>query len=103
VLKNLIEPRQLFSLNSAIASWLHAEWRYSVALNRLQFGNKGESAPIDFLKENDYRVFGKNFSSKLWKIVVVTEQVRVIVFIEVKARSDHKFGYPFDVLTPTKP
>ena len=26
----------------------------------------------------------------------------MIVFIEVKARSDHEFGHPFDALTPTK-
>jgi len=26
----------------------------------------------------------------------------VIVFIEVKTRSDHEFGHPFDALTPTK-
>ena len=26
----------------------------------------------------------------------------MIVFIEVKARSDHEFGHPFDTLTPTK-
>ena len=74
-----------------------------MALNRLQFGNKCESTAIDFLKGNGYLIFEKNFSSKLWKIVVITEQAGVIIFIEVKARSDHEFGHPFDVLTPTKP
>jgi Holliday junction resolvase-like predicted endonuclease len=46
--------------------------------------------------------FKKNFRFKLGKIDIIAEQARVIVFIEVKARSDHEFGHPFDAFTPTK-
>ena len=73
-----------------------------MALKRLQFGREGEFAAIAFLKENGYRILEKNFRSKLGEIDVIAEQAGVIVFIEVKARSDHEFGHPFDVLTPTK-
>ena len=73
-----------------------------MALKRLQFGREGEFAAIAFLKENGYRILEKNFRSKLGEIDVIAEQAGVIVFIEVKARSDHEFGHPFDALTPTK-
>ena len=70
---------------------------------RLQFGREGESAAIAFLKKKGYRVLEKNFRSKLGGgIAVIAEQAGVIVFIEVKARSDHEFGHPFDALTPAK-
>ena len=73
-----------------------------MALKRLQVGREGESAEIAFLKENGYRILEKNFRSKLGEIDLIAEQAGVIVFIEVKARSDHEFGHPFDALTPTK-
>ena len=45
----------------------------------------------------------KKTSVPSWgEIDVIAEQAGVIVFIEVKARSDHEFGHPFDALTPTK-
>ena len=69
---------------------------------RLQFGREGESAAITFLKKKGYRILEKNFRSKLGEIDVIAEQAGVIVFIEVKTRSDHEFGHPFDALTPTK-
>ena len=47
--------------------------------------------------------FLKKTSVPSWgEIDVIAEQAGVIVFIEVKARSDHEFGHPFDALTPTK-
>ena len=45
----------------------------------------------------------KKTSVPSWgEIDVIAEQAGVIVFIEVKARSDHEFGHPFDALTLTK-
>ena len=69
---------------------------------RLQFGREGESAAIAFLKKKGYRILEKNFRSKLGEIDVIAEQAGVVVFVEVKARSDHESGHPFDALTPTK-
>jgi putative endonuclease len=38
----------------------------------------------------------------LGEIDVIVEQAGVIVFVEVKARSDHEFGHPFYALNPIK-
>ncbi len=69
---------------------------------RLQLGQEGESAAIDFLKKKSYRILEKNFRSKLGEIDIIAEQNGVIIFIEVKARSNHEFGHPFTALTPAK-
>jgi putative endonuclease len=73
-----------------------------VTQKRLQFGREGESAAIAFLKKKGCRILEKNFRSKLGEIDVIAEQAGVIVFVEVKARSDHEFGHPFYALTPVK-
>ena len=70
--------------------------------DRLKFGREGESAAIAFLKKQGYRILEKNFRSKVGEIDIIAEQAGVIVFIEVKARTNHEFGHPFNALTPTK-
>ncbi len=69
---------------------------------RLQFGREGESAAIAFLKKKGYRILEKNFRSKVGGIDIIAEKAGLIVFIEVKARSDHEFGHPFEALNPAK-
>ena len=69
---------------------------------RLQFGREGESVAVAFLKKKGYRILEKNFRSKVGEIDIIAEQAGVIVFIEVKARSNHEFGHPFNAVTPAK-
>jgi putative endonuclease len=69
---------------------------------RLQFGRDGESAALAFLKKQGYRILEKNFRSKVGEIDIIAEQDGVIVFVEVKARTDHEFGHPLNALTPAK-
>jgi putative endonuclease len=69
---------------------------------RLQFGRDGESAALTFLKKKGYRILEKNFRSKVGELDIIAEQDGVIVFVEVKARTDHEFGHPFNALTPAK-
>jgi putative endonuclease len=69
---------------------------------RLQFGREGESAAVSFLKKKGYRILEKNFRSKVGEIDIIAEQDGVIVFVEVKARTDHEFGHPLNALTPKK-
>ena len=69
---------------------------------RLQFGREGESAALAFLKKKGYRILEKNFRARVGEIDIIAEQVGVIVFIEVKARTSHEFGHPFMAITPAK-
>ncbi len=59
---------------------------------RLKLGRDGETAALAFLKKKNYRILEKNFRAKVGEIDIIAEQGGVIVFVEVKARSDHDHG-----------
>ncbi len=73
-----------------------------MTLKRLLFGRSGESAAVAFLKKKGYRILEQNFRSKLGEIDIIAEQGGVLVFIEVKARTNHELGHPFNALTLAK-
>ncbi len=73
-----------------------------MTVERLQFGREGEAAALTFLKKKGYRILEKNFRANVGEIDIVAEHGGVIVFVEVKARTNHEFGHPFNALTPTK-
>ena len=69
---------------------------------RLDFGKKGEKAAESFLKKQGYRILKKNFRSTIGEIDLIAEHNNVLVFIEVKSRSDNSFGHPSMAVTPAK-
>jgi putative endonuclease len=69
---------------------------------RLKLGREGEAAAEAYLKKRGYRIIEKNFRCKLGEIDIIAEQDGTVVFIEVKARADHKYGHPFNAVTPIK-
>lgn len=69
---------------------------------RLDFGKKGEKAAESFLKKQGYRILKKNFCSTIGEIDLIAEHKGVLVFIEVKSRSDNCFGHPSMAVTPAK-
>ena len=66
---------------------------------RLDFGKKGEQAAASFLKKQGYRILKKNFSVSIGEIDLIAEHKDVLVFIEVKSRTDHSFGHPSMAVT----
>jgi putative endonuclease len=73
-----------------------------LTLKRLLFGREGESTAVTFLKKKGYRILEKNFCSKLGEIDIIAEHEGLLVFFEVKARADHKFGHPFNAVNSAK-
>ncbi|MDA1108574.1 MAG: YraN family protein [Nitrospinae bacterium] len=69
---------------------------------RLDFGKKGEQAAASFLKKQGYRILKKNFSVSSGEIDLIAEHKDVLVFIEVKSRTDHSFGHPSMAVTRAK-
>jgi len=66
------------------------------------FGREGEDTAVGFLKKQGYRILQRNFRTKAGEIDIVAEKNNVLVFIEVKTRSDHQFGHPIEALTAHK-
>ncbi len=73
-----------------------------MTIERLNFGKKGEKAAEAHLKKQGYRILKKNYSTKLGEIDIIAEHNKVLVFIEVKSRTDPSLEHPFMAVTPRK-
>jgi putative endonuclease len=73
-----------------------------VTQERLHFGKEGEKAAVKFLKKKGYRIIEKNYRNKTGEIDIVAEQDEVLVFVEVKSRTDAEYGEPLEAVTPHK-
>ena len=68
-------------------------------INTTTKGTLGESKAIEFLVNNNFKIIGKNFSSKFGEIDVIAKKDEVMHFIEVKSG----FGFePIYNITPSK-
>lgn len=61
--------------------------------NRLK-GRQGEALAETFLEQKGYRILERNFQSPFGEIDLVASHQKTLVFVEVKARRDHSFGFP---------
>lgn len=56
----------------------------------------GEDAACVYLKRKGYRIIERNFRRGYGEIDIIALKKRTLVFIEVKTRSQNKFGTPFE-------
>lgn len=66
------------------------------------FGKKGEELASKYLKNNGYEVINQNFRCKLGEIDLIAIKNNTIIFIEVKTRSNTKFGTPEQAVDSNK-
>jgi putative endonuclease len=59
---------------------------------RKLFGQAGESAAEEFLRQKGYRIVARNLRSSVGELDLVAEDGQVLVFIEVKARRTDAYG-----------
>ena len=65
-------------------------------------GKEGEDIAAAFLKKKGFRIIEKNYRTAFGEIDIIAQDRGVIVFVEVKTRSDITFGYPFEAVNPKK-
>ena len=65
-------------------------------------GKDGEDIAAAFLKKKGFRIIEKNYRTVFGEIDIIAQDRGVIVFVEVKTRSDTTFGYPFEAVNPKK-
>ncbi len=65
-------------------------------------GKLGENIATEYLKENGYRIIERNFHCKKGEIDIIAEKSHEYIFIEVKARTNLKYGTPAESVTPIK-
>jgi len=65
-------------------------------------GRWGEDAAAGYLAANGFTVLARNVHSAHGEIDIVASKAGSLVFVEVKTRSSHRFGYPEDSVTLRK-
>ena len=70
--------------------------RVSVSKERQILGNEGERIAESYLKEKGYRLVERNYRCPVGELDLIALDRRVIVFVEVKTRSDDRFGTPLE-------
>ena len=72
-------------------------------MDKYALGDSGEMIAQKFLTENGYVILDTNVNfPNVGEIDIVAKDGGVLVFIEVRARSDRRFGHPLETITPGK-
>ena len=67
-----------------------------------RIGKKGEEFAAKFLADIGYEIIENNFYSRYGEIDIVAQKSGVVVFVEVKTRTNQTFGAPEESITPSK-
>jgi len=66
---------------------------------RQSFGKRGEDLACRELEKRGYCIVDRRFRTRCGEIDIVARDAGVLVFVEVRARSDCRFGTPFESVT----
>jgi len=61
-------------------------------------GKDGEDLAVNFLKKKGYKIIERNFRTSFGEIDIIAKDGEIIVFTEVKTRTDETFGHPFEAV-----
>ncbi len=67
-----------------------------------KFGKIAEDFAVSYLSSRGYKVIERNFHSRFGEIDIIALKNTCLIFIEVKARWNMKFGAPAEAVTPQK-
>ncbi|WP_423190880.1 YraN family protein [Agromyces ramosus] len=67
-----------------------------------ELGRRGEQLAVDHLEARGMHVVARNWRCRLGEIDIIARDGRDTVFIEVKTRTSHDYGHPFEAITPLK-
>ncbi len=70
--------------------------------SRRAIGDKGEGLAVAYLVNNGYRIVQRNFCIRGGEIDIIATKNRQLCFIEVKTRSNDRFGTPAESITWNK-
>ena len=71
-------------------------------MNKRKFGIIGEKLAQGFLINKGYEILGANFFSRKGEIDIVARKDNIIVFVEVKTRTNLNYGRPAMAVNYTK-
>jgi len=69
---------------------------------RQLFGRDGERLAERYLQQKGYKLVERNYRCRGGEVDLILLDRKVIVFVEVKTRSDHEFGSPLEAVEARK-
>lgn len=66
--------------------------------NNRKKGALGEEMAIKYLKSKGYKVIDRNYKTNIGEIDIITFKNDLLIFIEVKARTNINYGYPYEAV-----
>lgn len=63
-------------------------------MNKRSFGKIGEKIAQQYLKNNNYKIIKTNFYTRVGEIDIICKENDCVIFIEVKTRTNFKYGTP---------
>jgi len=73
-----------------------------MANQKQALGSWGEQRAAEFLEKRGYQIVARNVRGEYGEIDLLARHGKVLVFVEVKARSSSQFGHPEEAVTPAK-
>lgn len=66
-------------------------------------GNFGEQLAVKYLLKHNYQIVTCHYQKRIGEIdIIALDPEKCLVFFEVKARADERFGPPEEAVTPAK-
>lgn len=65
---------------------------------KLRLGKEGERLAEEYLKKKGYKLVERNYRCSMGELDLIVLDRRVVVFVEVKTRTGHGFGSPFEAV-----
>ena len=65
-------------------------------------GSKGELTAEGYLKKQGYKILNKNYRTKSGEVDIIISKNNVITFVEVKTRTNCKYGTPAEAVNYDK-
>lgn len=69
---------------------------------RKRLGQEGEDLAAGFLRKKGYKLVQRNYRCRSGEVDLIVLDRKVVVFVEVKTRSDRSFGSPFEAVEARK-
>ena len=69
---------------------------------RQRIGRWGEDLAAGYLQQHGYTILERNARTPYGEIDLVTRQGEILIFLEVKTRTNRSFGMPEDAVNPRK-
>jgi putative endonuclease len=65
-------------------------------------GKWGEQVAVDYLTQKGYQILGRNIRTPLGEIDILASYEQILVFVEVKTRTNISYGNPESSITTRK-